>query len=447
MQTFLSSLSTSDIIILLLAVTALLSRPFTYFACQLHAGPSPQIRMGILITKHCWLAAVLVIASFAVETVHQFTNLYTPPLSAEVHLYLLNGIQILRSAFSLWLVIRLSDALYHWLHYMAMNELPTLKVILPQIKNSLKFSFVALLFVLLIPDFFRTAANAEIIAKLTSMLIIWAITWLLIQTVMAFEQLTLQHYNELSTDNYKARGIYTKVKVFKKIAIGVVIILAAAASLTVFESLREIGAGLLTSAGLATVVVGFAAQKTLGNIFAGLQIAITQPIKINDAVIIENEYGTVEEINMTYVVVKLWDLRRMVLPINYFLEKPFQNWTRKSASLLGVIFIYTDFSLPLEPVREAFMKILHESALWDKAVGVLQVSDATGNVMQLRALASAKDAPTAWDLRCEVREKLIAFIAKNYPQCLPRARQENHPGNMPNPYETRSNISDTVIAP
>lgn len=421
-----TNLSPPDTIMLLLAILVLLSWPLALLIGKFIEHSAVQQKLGGLITQRTWLPAVLVCATFSLEILNLISGAGTVYIPTQNQMPLQYVFQVLRSLLSLWLMIRLADALYQWLRYVATEHRPTLQVILPQIKNSLKLSFIALSFVLLVPDFLQTEANAAIISKLNTMLIVWATTWLLIQSVIGFEQITIQRYKELSTENYKGRGIYTKARVFRKVAIGAIIVLAIAASLTLFDSLRQIGAGLLTSAGLATVVVGFAAQKTLGNLFAGLQIAITQPIKINDALIIENEFGTVEEINTTYVVIKLWDLRRMVLPINYFLENPFQNWTRKSETLLGTVFIYADFSLPLEPVREAFMNILKDSKRWDHAVAGLQVSDATAEVMQLRALASAKDASTAWDLRCEVREKLIAFIAKNYPQCLPRVRQENY---------------------
>lgn len=189
-----------------------------------------------------------------------------------------------------------------------------------------------------------------------------------------------------------------------------------------FENVRRLGAGLLTSAGIAGIIIGFAAQRSLANLLAGFQIAFTQPIRIDDVLIVENEWGKVEEITLTYVVVRIWDQRRLVLPIHYFIETPFQNWTRTTSELIGTVFIYTDYTLPLEPLREELNRILESSPLWDKRVSVLQVTNATERTMELRALVSARNAPDAWDLRCYVREKMIEFVKANYPECLPKTR-------------------------
>jgi small-conductance mechanosensitive channel len=167
-----------------------------------------------------------------------------------------------------------------------------------------------------------------------------------------------------------------------------------------------------------------AAQRTIATFIAGVQIAITQPIRVDDVVIVENEWGRIEEITLTYVVVRIWDLRRLIVPITYFIEKPFQNWTRISADILGTVFIYTDYTVPVDAVREQLQKILNESEHWDKKVCVLQVTNATDRTMELRALMSAEDASAAWTLRCEVREKLHEFIKRKYPQALPRVRAE-----------------------
>ena len=181
---------------------------------------------------------------------------------------------------------------------------------------------------------------------------------------------------------------------------------------------------LLASAGVVGVILGIAAQKTLANVIAGIQLAITQPIRIDDVVIVEGEWGRIEEITLTYVVVRVWDKRRLIVPVNYFLERPFQNWTRVSADLLATVYIYADYHLPVDPVRKALYEILKESNNWDGKVWGLQVTDLTDKTMELRALMSASDSSKAWDLRCEVREKLINFIQKQFPHCLPEIRAE-----------------------
>jgi small-conductance mechanosensitive channel len=197
--------------------------------------------------------------------------------------------------------------------------------------------------------------------------------------------------------------------------------------LMTFDQVRQLGTTILASAGIIGIVVGMAAQRTIGSFIAGLQIALTQPIRVDDVVIVENEWGRIEEITLTYVVVKIWDLRRLVVPITYFIEKPFQNWTRVTADILGTVYLYVDYTVPVESVREELQRILKASELWDGKVCVLQVTNTSERAVELRALMSAEDASTAWSLRCEVREKLITFVKENYPQALPKLRTEFHP--------------------
>jgi small-conductance mechanosensitive channel len=197
--------------------------------------------------------------------------------------------------------------------------------------------------------------------------------------------------------------------------------------LMVFESVRQFGTSILASAGIAGIIIGFAAQRSISTLLAGFQIALTQPIRIDDVVIVENEWGRVEDISLTYVTVRIWDLRRLILPISYFIERPFQNWTRTSADILGTVFLHVDYTVPLQPLRDELDRILAASPLWDGKVKVLQVTDAKPQTLELRALASAADASAAWDLRCEIREKLIAFLQTHYPASLPRVRAELQP--------------------
>jgi len=193
-----------------------------------------------------------------------------------------------------------------------------------------------------------------------------------------------------------------------------------------FDEFRQLGTGILASAGLVGLVVGFAAQKTLGNLLAGIQLAITQPIRLDDVVIVEGEWGRIEEITLTYVVVRIWDLRRLVLPIGYFLERPFQNWTRVSADILGTVFLYVDYTVPVDAIRAELERIVQGSKDWDGEVCGVQVTDTSAQGIELRALVSAADASKAWDLRCAVREQLVAFLQREYPAALPRLRGELH---------------------
>jgi small-conductance mechanosensitive channel len=194
--------------------------------------------------------------------------------------------------------------------------------------------------------------------------------------------------------------------------------------LMTFDRVRQLGTTILASAGVVGIVVGMAAQRTIATFIAGLQIAITQPIRVDDVVIVENEWGRIEEITLTYVVVRIWDLRRLIVPITYFIESPFQNWTRTSADILGTVFVYADYTMPIDVLRDELQNILKKSEHWDGKVCVLQVTNASDRTMELRALMSAADASTAWTLRCEVREKLIDFIRREYPKSLPKVRAE-----------------------
>jgi len=206
------------------------------------------------------------------------------------------------------------------------------------------------------------------------------------------------------------------------VAVTIVVIFTLASMLMVFEPVRQFGASILASAGVAGLVVGFAAQKSIATLLAGFQIALTQPIRVDDVVIVEGEWGRIEEITLTYVVVCIWDLRRLVVPIGYFIEQPFQNWTRTSADLLGTVELHVDYTVPVDALRTKLTSILESSRHWDRKVNVLQVTDATEQTLVVRALASAANASSCWDLRCEVREKLVAYLRREHPESFPRVR-------------------------
>ncbi len=263
---------------------------------------------------------------------------------------------------------------------------------------------------------------AEMVRNATSLLLIAVVAFILFQTVDAAASFILRQHRIDVSDNLQARSIYTQVVVLKKVAMATIGIFTLASMLMVFDSVRQFGASILASAGIAGIVIGFAAQRSIATLLAGFQIALTQPIRVDDVVIVENEWGRVEDITLTYVVVRIWDLRRLVVPITYFIEQPFQNWTRSSADILGTVFLYADYTLPLAALRAELTRLLEASQYWDGKVNVLQVTDAKEHSLEIRALASAADASLAWDLRCEIREKLIAFVQQNYPESLPRLR-------------------------
>jgi len=267
----------------------------------------------------------------------------------------------------------------------------------------------------------------EVAVHAIALLMIALVAWLLIRMTYVLEDYVTSRFDVGVRDNLRARKVHTQFKVLKRISIVVVAILAFGTMLMTFERVRQLGTTILASAGVVGIVVGMAAQRTIATFIAGLQLAITQPIRVDDVVIVENEWGRIEEVTLTYVVVRIWDLRRLIVPITYFIEKPFQNWTRISADILGTVFLYTDYTVPVDAVRKALQDILTKSEHWDKKVCVLQVTNASDRTVELRALMSAADASAAWTLRCEVREKLIEFIKREYPQALPRFRAELSP--------------------
>ncbi len=228
-----------------------------------------------------------------------------------------------------------------------------------------------------------------------------------------------------SSDNLLARKAVTQMRILRQAVNVLLVMLTAGFALMSFDSVRQFGISLFASAGMAGIVAGLAARPLLENLFAGLQLGFTQPLRMGDAVVIANEWGWVEEITSTYVVVRLWDWRRQIVPLSYLFQNPFTNWTRSTSSIIGTVFVYADYTLPMDEVRAKATDIVKASRLWDGQVVNVQVSDARENVIEVRVLASAADSPRAWDLRCEVREKLIAYIRDAFPASLPRVRRED----------------------
>ena len=265
----------------------------------------------------------------------------------------------------------------------------------------------------------HSQANSEMLFAVSEILLVGVSAWLTIRIVILFEKLFLDQLDLSKPNNNQERKLFTKVKFIKRLVIIMVLILAGSLLLISFEEGRKFGLGILTSAGIVSVIVGFAAQKSIANLLAGIQIAFTQPIKIEDVVIVEGEWGRIEEINLTYVVVVIWDLRRMILPITYFIDKPFQNWTRKESNIIGTAFFFLDYKTPVQELRDYLMKILNENPLWDRETAALQVTDTKDQYIVVRAIMSANNASDAFDLRCEVREQMIEYIRTTYPESLP----------------------------
>lgn len=232
-------------------------------------------------------------------------------------------------------------------------------------------------------------------------------------------------------DNLSARKTATRLDVARRIWIVLSGLITIAAALTMIPGVRQIGISLFASAGIAGLALGLAARPVLSNLIAGIQIAFTQPIRIDDAVVVEGEWGWIEEIGLFYVVIKIWDWRRLVVPLSYFIEKPFQNWTRQSASIIGSVFWSLDYRTPIGDVREKLKAICESTKLWDGQVVNLQVTDSDSRTLQLRALASARTSPEAWDLRCLIREEMLTWLQAEHPYALPRFRVEQSEGEAP----------------
>jgi small-conductance mechanosensitive channel len=246
-----------------------------------------------------------------------------------------------------------------------------------------------------------------------------AIGWTAIAVVNTAADLYLRRIPESSEDTALTRKHLTQVKLLRRITVLVIAFLTFAAVLMTIPSVRQYGVSLFASAGVAGLAVGLAARPLLSNLIAGVQIAVTQPIRLGDGIFIEGEFGHVEEIQTSYVVVRLWDWRRLVVPLSYFMEKPFQNWTRESSSLIGTVFWTVDYSVPITEVRERFLELVKASPLWDGGTAALHVSDANEKGMQLRGMMSARSSADSWELRCEIREKLIAWLRERYPRAFP----------------------------
>ena len=266
---------------------------------------------------------------------------------------------------------------------------------------------------------------AEVRAIITTVLyigLVVAVAWLAARSVAAAQRALDDRLDLGKADNLSERRLVTQVGLFRRLLNVAIVVVAVGAVLLAFEPVRQLGAGVLASAGVAGIVIGLAAQRVLGNVLAGIQIAITQPIRVDDVVVVEGEWARVEEITLTYVVVRIWDLRRLVLPISYFIETPFQNWTRSSATVIGTVYVRTDYDVPVDEVRAEVGRLVEASEYWDGDVWRLHVTDLGERTVEMRALATTADAERAWELRCELREGLLAWLRTAHPESLPRTR-------------------------
>jgi small-conductance mechanosensitive channel len=254
--------------------------------------------------------------------------------------------------------------------------------------------------------------------------VIVSVGWFAVAVMMVARRVIEHRYRMEEADNRKARAVNTKFRVITRVLILLVVVVTTGAVLTTFPAVRSIGAGLLASAGVAGLVIGLAARPFVETALASIQVALTGPINVDDVLVVEGEWGRVEEIRPTYVVVRIWDDRRLVVPLTYFLNRPFQNWTRRSADITGAVTVTVDYRTPVDGVREALRPVIEGHTNWDRRFWNVQITDADTHGMTLRVLCTAADASRAWDLRCDIREALIAWLNANHPDCLPRVRAE-----------------------
>ena len=323
------------------------------------------------------------------------------------------------------IVALLLHAVLLWLARRAMGERETfLRTVMAATTGPTRVGLLLVALAIALPATPLAGATASLLARLLGLGTIFLLGWVALTALHIGADLYLRRYRLDLPDNLLARKHITQVRILERVVAVMIVFVTIGFALLTFDAVRQFGVTLFASAGVAGIIAGLAARPVLSNFFAGVQIAVSQPIRIDDAVIVENESGTIEEITFSYVVVKLWDLRRMVVPLSYFIEKPFQNWTRTGGDLIGSIFFYVDHTAPVEAIRAKLMAIVAQSKLWNGKVANLQVSDCKETSIELRALVSADTAAAVWDLRCEVREKLIDFLQRDYPAALPRRRFE-----------------------
>jgi len=323
-------------------------------------------------------------------------------------------IALLVHAAAVWLVRRVTG-----------GEQTFLRRVLAATKGPARLGLLLIALAIALPLTPLAGGTANLLARLLGLATICLLGWIALTVLHIGADLYLTRFRLDVPDNLLARKHITQVRVLQRVLDVVIVLITIGFALMTFDSVRQFGVTLFASAGVAGIIAGLAARPVLSNFFAGVQLAVAQPIRIGDAVVIENESGNIEEITFSYVVVKLWDLRRMVVPLSYFIEKPFQNWTRTGTSeLIGSVLFYVDHTAPVEAIRKELMEIVGQCKLWNGKVVSLQVSDCKETTIELRALVSADNASAVWDLRCEVREKLIDFLRREYPTALPRRRYE-----------------------
>jgi small-conductance mechanosensitive channel len=292
-------------------------------------------------------------------------------------------------------------------------------------KGVVRFGFVIIAASILTPALHLKHDQLDLVRQCLLAAFILLIGWIAVVTTSIVADRYLMRLTRRGKDSLQTRSAQTQVRVLIRAIHTLIILLAIGAALMTFQDVREFGISIFASAGMAGLILGLAARPMLENLIAGIQIAVTQPIRIDDVVVVEGEWGQVEELNSTYITIRVWDRRRLILPLNYFLEKPFENWTHKGTSIIGTVMLYLDYTAPVDRLRAKLHEILAKSELWDRDVASLQVTDAKTDTIEVRVIVSAANSSDAWNLRCELREKLLEYIRSELPHALPRRRNTN----------------------
>ena len=332
------------------------------------------------------------------------------------------------SALILALAVVIALALHHWLrsliHRLLGRRYPSLLSMFDRMRGLTRLALLILALIIAIPVAPIDADTAGWLSRLLLMAMVGLIGGSAITGMHLAGEIYLRRFDLDTKDNLLARKHVTQVRVLLRAADVLIVVITIASALMTFDAVRQYGYSLFASAGVAGLVVGLAARPVLSNLFAGVQLAMTQPVRLQDVVIVEGEWGTIEEITSTYVVVRIWDLRRLIVPLTYFIEKPFQNWTRDSTALIGVVYFYLDYRAPIGAIRDKLNEIVKTSPDWNAQSVALVVTDCKESTIEVRATMSANSASQTWNLRCEVREKIIDFLQREHPEALPRRRNE-----------------------
>lgn len=289
-------------------------------------------------------------------------------------------------------------------------------------KGVVRFAFVIIAASILVPAVPLKHADMDLVRQCLLAAFILLIGWIVVVTMSIIADRYLMRLSRRAKDSMQTRAAQTQVRILRRAVNTLVILFAVGAALMTFKEVRQFGISIFASAGVAGIVLGLAARPVLENLIAGIQIAVTQPIRIDDVVVVEGEWGQVEEMNSTYITIRLWDRRRLILPLNYFLEKPFENWTHRGTSIIGTVMLYLDYTAPIGKLRAKMDELLSQSDLWDRDVASLQVTDMKADMIEARIIVSAANSSAVWDLRCELREKLLDYINTEIPHALPRRR-------------------------